>query len=289
MNTTRPALGVGLMTVANFGFAGMAALVKLMDTHLPEQELVFWRAAFSLPLLLLLVLWSRRGLLVRARGTILLRSVLGFIAMMLFFYALGRISLGEAQMLIKIQPVWVALLAPFVLGERPGGRVWSCLGLAFVGVALVLGPSLTAGVLGLAGLAALGSSLFSALAHMQLRKLGRTDPPDLIVFNFTALLLLFSGVMTVPVARMPDPGHWPLLVGLAMCAMAGQMFMTAAYRAAPAPLVATVGYVAIPVAMFLDWQIWGTVPSGWSVCGGALIIASGIGLAQQRRAPEEPK
>ncbi len=288
MNRTRPALGVGLMTVANFGFAGMAALVKLMDTHLPEQELVFWRAAFSLPLLLLLVLRARREFLVRARGTIVLRSVLGFAAMMLFFYALGRISLGEAQMLIKIQPVWVALLAPFVLGERPGGRVWSCLALALLGVALVLGPSITSGVLGLAGLAALASSLFSALAHMQLRKLGRTDPPDLIVFNFTALLLLFSGVMTIPVARTPEPGHWPLLVGLALCAMAGQMFMTGAYRAAPAPLVATVGYVAIPVAMFLDGLIWGTVPTVWSLAGGALIIASGILLAYQRP-PQEAR
>ncbi len=276
------------MFVANFGFAGMAALVKVMDTDLPEQELVFWRAAFSLPLLLLLVARARRGWVVKARGTIVLRSVLGFAAMMLFFWSLGRLTLGEAQMLIKLQPVWIALLAPFVLGERPGGRVWVCLGLALAGAGLVLGPSLTAGVLGLAGLAALGSSLFSALAHMQLRKLGRTDPPDLVVFNFTALLLVFSGVLSVPVARAPESAHWPVLVGIAMCALAGQMFMTGAYRAAPAPLVAVVGYTAIPVAMFLDGLIWGTVPTVWSITGGVLIIAAGVGLAYRRKPVEEP-
>ena len=287
MIQSRPALGVGLMAVANLGFAGMAALVKVMDTHLPEQELVFWRAAFSLPLLVLLVLRARRGWLVKARATILLRSVFGFAAMMLFFWSLGRLTLGEAQMLIKLQPVWIALLAPFVLGERPGGLVWWCLGLALGGAGLVLGPSLTAGVLGVAGLAALGSSIFSALAHMQLRKLGRTDPPDLVVFNFTGLLLVFSGVLSIPVARAPEAGHWPVLVGIALCAMAGQMFMTGAYRAAPAPLVAVVGYTAIPVAMFLDGVIWGTVPTLGSIVGGALIIASGVGLAYSHRPHEE--
>ena len=53
-----------------------------------------------------------------------------------------------------------------------------------------------------------------------------------------------------------------------------------------APLVATVGYLAIPVAMLLDGLIWGTVPSPWSIGGGALIIVSGSALAR-RHAPRD--
>jgi len=189
-----------------------------------------------------------------------------------------------SQILIRIQPVWVALLAPFVVGDRPGGRVWLSLGLAVIGVGLVLGPSVGTGIVSLAGLAALASSLFSALAHLQLRKLGRTDHPDVIVLNFTVLLLVFGGLLTIPVAEMPEPGHWPYLVGLAMGAMMGQMFMTSAYKAAPAPLVATVGYVALPVAAVLDWLVFDHTPTLWAVAGGVLIIVAGVFLAWQRPA-----
>ena len=279
MQSSHPAAGAGFMTLATLGFAGMATAVKLMGTALPEPELVFWRAVFSLPVLVVVVLRARRRWIVGARKTILLRSLFGFAAMMLFFYGVGRLTLNEAQILIRIQPVWVALLAPFVLGEKPGPRIWSCMAVSLVGVGLVLGPSLTTGVLSLAGLAAFASSFFSAVAHLQLRKLGRTEHPDVVVLNFTFLLLVFSGIVTLPVARMPQTDHWPLLVCLGMCAMLGQVFMTNAYKAAAAPLVATVGYVAIPIAALLDWLVWRTSPTPWAVAGGALIIASGIALA----------
>ncbi len=284
MPRSRPALGALLMSAATLGFAGMATMVKLMATALPEPELVFWRAAFSIPVLLVIVLRSRHAFLVRARWTIVWRTLFGIAAMLCFFYAVGRLSLAEAQMLIKIAPVWVALLSPWITGDRPGRHVWLCMTCSLAGVALVLGPSLSLGVLSLAGLAALASSFLSAMAHMQLRRLGRTDHPDAVVLNFTVGLLLISGALSIPVARVPEPGHWPLLVALGLFAMTGQMFMTGAYKVAAAPLVATVGYVSIPVASLLDWLLWGTVPTGWAVAGGLLIMGSGVVLAQGGKA-----
>jgi len=282
--STRPTLGVALMSLATLGFGCMTVMVKLMDTALPEPELVFWRAVLSLPLLVLLVLRARRAWIVEARWTLVLRSLFGFTAMMLFFYSLGRLTLAEAQILIRIQPVWIALLAPMVVGDRPGRGVWVSLALCLVGVGLVLGPAVGTGIVSMAGLAALASSLFSALAHLQLRKLGRTDHPDVVVLNFTAMLLVLGGLISIPVATMPQPGHWPLLIGLALGAMMGQMFMTSAYRVAPAPLVATVGYVALPVAALLDWVVFRHAPTLWAIGGGLLIIASGVYLAYQRPA-----
>lgn len=279
MPPSRPTLGVLLMAGASVGFVGMASMVRLMDQALPEPHLVFWRAVFSLPVLLVIVLRARHALVVRARWTLLLRSVSGFGAMLLFFYALGRLSVAEASMLAKVQPVWIALAAPALVGDRPGPRIWGCMAASLVGVGLVLGPDLTLGIISLGGLAALGSSLLSALAHLQVRKLGATETPDVVVLNFTFLLLLLSGLASIPGARVPEASHWPLLVALALCAMLGQILMTAAYRAAPAPLVATVGYLSIPGASLIDWLIWDELPSVPVAIGGLLIIAAGVALA----------
>ena len=287
MARNRPLAGAVLMSLATLGFAGMATMVKLLDRELPEAQLVFWRALFSIPILVLLLRRARQALMAKARWTILLRSVFGFLSMLLFFYALGRLPLGEAQMLMKVQPVWIALLAPVMLGERSGPRVWLCLVISLAGVTLVLGPSLSVGVVSVGGLAALAASLFSGLAHMLVRKLGRTEQPGTVVLNFTVLLLLFSAFMAGPTmgstAQLPQGGHWPLLVMLSMSAMLGQILMTSAYKVAAAPMVATVGYVSIPVATALDWIIWRTPPTGWAVAGGLLIIASGVMLAYREK------
>ncbi len=283
MPNNRPVLGALLMSLATLGFAGMATMVKLLDRELPETQLVFWRALFSIPVLVLLLLKAKQALVVKARWTLLMRAAVGFLSMLLFFYSLGRLPLGEAQMLMKLQPVWIALLAPVMLAERAGSRVWLCLGLSLAGVLLVLGPSLSAGVVSVGGLAALGASLFSGLAHLLVRKLGRTEQPGTVVLNFTVLLLLFSGFLAAPSAQLPQGGHWPFLVALSMCAMLGQILMTSAYKVAAAPMVATVGYVSIPVASALDWIIWRTPPTAWAVAGGLLIIGSGVMLAYRER------
>lgn len=281
----RPTLGVGLMSAATLGFAGMTVMVKLMDTQLPEPVLVFWRGLFALPLILVMVLRARRPLVVANKWSIIRRSLFGAAAMMMFFYALGRLTLAEAGILIRLQPIWVALLAPFVVGERPGGRVWWALAASVVGAGLVLGPSLSTGVgvLSIAGLAALAASLFSSLAHLELRRLGRTEQSDVVVLNFTVLLVLISGFLSLPVGQVPEPSHWLLLVALGFFATVGQFLMTKAYKAAPAPLVATVGYVSLPVAALLDWGLFQTSPTKWTVVGGLLIIAAGLALAIQGR------
>ncbi len=271
-------VGAAFMAGASFGFGGMTVMVKLMNAELPEQELVFWRSLFALPLILAVVLRARRDLIAVNRWSMLRRTLFGFAAMLMFFYALSRMTLAESAILIKLQPIWVALLAPLVVGERPGGKVWAALTAALAGAFLVLGPSISTGVISLAGLAALGASLFSALAHLELRRLGRTDHSEVVVLNFTVLLIVFGGLLSIPVAEMPEPSHWPLLAGLGLFATIAQFLMTRAYQSAPAPLVATIGYLSLPVAALLDWAVFQTIPSWWTVFGGLLIIAAGVAL-----------
>lgn len=268
------------MTIATLGFGAMTVMVKLTNRELPPQELVFWRALFSLGLLFPMVIRAKHALIVSARKTMLLRSVLGFTAMLLYFYALGRLSLAEATILVKLQPVWIALLAPLIVGDRPGRLVLLALALSIGGLAIIFGTQLTSGVVSLAGAAALAGSLLSALAHLEIRRLGRTEHPDVVVLNFTLFLVLFAGALSAPVAVVPSLRHWPLLLGLALFATIGQLFMTKAYKAASAPLVATVSYMALPIAALFDWLIFETLPSVWTIAGGLLIVASGVILTR---------
>jgi drug/metabolite transporter (DMT)-like permease len=80
------------------------------------------------------------------------------------------------------------------------------------------------------------------------------------------------------------PGHWPLLLGLAVTGFLAQLAITEAFRHGQASAVAPFEYSALAWAVALDWLFWHTVPDGYTLAGGAVIIASGIYLIR-REAP----
>ena len=93
-----------------------------------------------------------------------------------FFHITKGLGIADLTLLSKLQPVFVALIAPLVLGsrERAGWQIWLVLGLCMGGVALIVGPQMSIG--DTAGLWALGAAPSSAIAHVCVRGLSRDEP-----------------------------------------------------------------------------------------------------------------
>jgi drug/metabolite transporter (DMT)-like permease len=51
---------------------------------------------------------------------------------------------------------------------------------------------------------------------------------------------------------------------------------THAYAMAPAAAIAPINYLAVVLAGFWGWLIWGQVPDLWSVLGSLLVICGGL-------------
>jgi drug/metabolite transporter (DMT)-like permease len=71
-----------------------------------------------------------------------------------------------------------------------------------------------------------------------------------------------------------------VLAGLAVSGFLGQMAIAEAFRHGKAAAIAPFEYSALAWALVLDWLFWQTAPDGWTLGGGALIIASGLWLAR---------
>lgn len=62
------------------------------------------------------------------------------------FFAIDRgMPAGVSALIVSLQPILTAIIAPAMLGERVGGRQWAGLALGLAGVAMVVGEKLTAG------------------------------------------------------------------------------------------------------------------------------------------------
>ena len=270
-------LGSLWMLVAALFFAIMGALVKLGGERFSGAELVFYRSFFGLAPIL-----AMHGLRLSRFATPLLgkhlsRSLLGFLSLMLYFHAIGSLPLATAVTLNYTSPLFLALLLPFMLDERPHRLVLAAVILGFAGVTLLLRPSLHADEL-VAGAAGLLSGALAGFVYLQVAQLGRAGEPDWrTVFYFTLISTLGSGLwMAWQGFRIPEWRDLPLLLGIGISATLAQLAMTRAYRTGNPLVVGSLAYATVVLASLIGLALWQETLSvdRWLAIG--LIVLSGM-------------
>jgi drug/metabolite transporter (DMT)-like permease len=282
--------GLRYMAVGAFWFSVMSLLVKEAGTRLPSAQIVLARAVVTF--ILSWALLRRAG--VRPWGMnrkrLALRGLVGASSITCFYYSLVHLPIAEATVIQYMNPVFTAILAGILLGERMGRREVACVLLSLAGVLLVTHPAVLFG--GAARLnpwhvaIALAGALSAASAYTTIRAL-RDEHPLVVVF--------YLPVMTIPTIipllagarpRWPTPLEWLLLVGVGATTQVAQIYMTRGLQMERAGRATAVGYLQIVFAAAWGILFFGEVPDAWSVAGAVLIVGSTLALMSgARRAP----
>ena len=265
------------MLVAGFLFGCMGVFVKLGASYFSNAELVFYRSVFGLLVIFLIVRARRLPLATPYWKMHLWRGLSGFAALMLFFYAIGSLPLATAITLNYTSPLFLALFTTLILRERPPLLLIFAIALGFVGVTLLLRPSLHQEQL-LSGLMGLTSGFLAGIAYFNVRQLGQMGEPSYrIVFYFTLLCTAGGGLWmlahTFHAITLPN---FLLLLGLGVSATLAQLAMTHAYREGETLVVGSLAYSTVVFASLWGIALWDEVLSlpGW--LGILLIIVSGV-------------
>jgi drug/metabolite transporter (DMT)-like permease len=265
------------MLVAALGFAVMGALVKLGSAKFSSAELVFYRSIFGLLAIYAYIYAKKLPLKTPVLAKQMSRAVVGFISLVLFFYAIAHLNLATAITLNYTSPLFLALFMPFMLHEQPKKILYLAVVIGFVGIILLLKPTLhnndaLAGALGLA------SGAGAAIAYINVKQLSNLHEPDWrTVYYFTLVSTIASGAWLL--LQQFTALSWqdlPLLIGLGVSATIAQLAMTRAYRTGNTLTVASLAYVTVVLASLfgaLFWQEQLSI-SEWLAIG--LIILSGV-------------
>lgn len=123
----RPLLGIALGCGSGMLYSFLSVSVKQLS-YLPSNEVAFVRmASMAIPATCVL-LWTRKNpyslaLLRRSGWHLLVRSIIGAITTMLYFFALQRMPLGDVSVVFFSSPAFVALFSWWLLDERL--TIWS--------------------------------------------------------------------------------------------------------------------------------------------------------------------
>lgn len=185
-----------------------------------------------------------------------------------------------------MSPIWIAAIL-FTTGWWRGQNRFEW-GLAaailfsFIGVTMLLQPSFQADQW-FAGLVGLASGILSALAYLQVKKLGQMGEPEYRVvfyFSVTGLLAGLVGAFVPGGTGIALDAHslqgLALLLSIGVTATVAQMAMTRAYRLGKTLVTANLQYTGIVFSSFWGILIWGDVLTWTGWIGILVILASGL-------------
>ncbi len=270
-----------LMVLSSLLFASMGVCVKLASALYGTGEIVFYRGVIGAVFIYGLTRWRGGSVRTRVPAMHAWRSVVGVSALLLWFYAIGRLPLATAVTLNYMSSVWMALFliggAVLLGADKVDVRLVATVLAGFAGVALVLQPTLERDQFQ-AALAGLLSGMLAALAYLQVTALGRAGEPEYrVVFYFSlggatagGLLALLGGL---------HAHTWygaALLLATGLLATSAQMAMTRAYAIGRTLTNASLQYLGIAFSFIYGVLLFHDAITLTALAGMGLIVGAGL-------------
>jgi drug/metabolite transporter (DMT)-like permease len=279
--------GVLLMLGACALFTLMSALIKALGDRIPVAEIMFFRSALAVPVVLLVVARARPGRPVwQALRTSrfpahLVRAGTGTSAQACSFYALALLPLAEHTALTNTTPIFITLLSIPFLGEKVGIHRAGAVLLGFIGIVVIaLGQGAFGG--GLQGVAQIGvvvavlQGVFSACTTLLVRNLSSTEASTTITLWQSLLMTAFAGVVLPFVWVTPTWWELGLLILIGLLGGAAQVMLTEAWASAEVSALAPYSYSSLLWAILFGWIAFGDVPGLATIAGALLIVIASL-------------
>ena len=272
-NRSRSGRGILLMLLACIGFTVNSAATKLLTGMIDPAAILFYQYSLIVGVLLLcLPRIGRRLFAVGSARMQLLRAATFAANMALFIVGLSYLPFSTAAMLAFVNPIFVTLMAPLLLGEQVGWRRWAAVLVGLAGVVLIARPwSAEASWLLLLPLA---SAFFGALRDIITRRMTFIETSESMLFYSAVTVVVASGLATggdLP----PLDAHGLVLLALVAGGQLGGLYcVIESMRCAEASVVAPFKYSNLVWIIVADIVVWGTVPPLNVIVGSVIIVAA---------------
>lgn len=277
MNTESPnnniLIAIGLLMLSAFLFSIMGVCIRYASYTLDNYTIVFFRNFVGIFIFLPLIFNKGIGFFKTQKLWMhTWRALVGLTAMYGFFYAIAHLKLSNAMVFTYSSPIFIPLIAWLFLKEKITLSMLIAAGLGLFGVICVAKPD--SGMFNQISMIGLSASFLAAMAFVTVRALTSTEPPERIVFYFCFIGTVISAIPMFWMIRPYTVKELAFLIGAGLLANISQMFMSYAYKLAPAGQIGPVNYIAIIFAGTWGFLFWGEIPDHYSLIGFGFIFVA---------------
>jgi drug/metabolite transporter (DMT)-like permease len=276
-----PLRGIMLVLLACTLFACMDTAGKYLMTKFSVPLVASVRYGLHLIILTALMAPRHGQALWKTQRTrlVLLRGVSLSVATLFSGLALQLMPVGETVAIFYLQGFGVMLAAGYFLGERVSIVGWTGAIVGFAGVLLIARPGSALDPLGV--VFALTCAAVSVVYVLLSRLLSTTESTMALLFYVAVAGVLVFGTLLL-FNWQNYQYEWldiALLLFMGAAALTAHFLFTAAYRFAPASLLAPFNYFHIALAVIISWLVYNHLPDLPALIGIAMIATSGATIA----------
>jgi len=266
------------MIGAMISFTLMAISGRALEGKLDTFEIMTYRSLFGIVLVLVIAkMAGTYGEIRRARlGLHIIRNMFHFAGQNLWFYAILYIPLSQLFAFEFSTPLWVAILAPFVLKEQLTTSRILAASLGFFGILLVARPDMSS--VDIALIAAALCAVGFAGAALCTKLLTRTESTTSILFWLTILQAIFGIACAGYDGQIDIPYGteilWVLVIG--MCGLMAHFCITSALQCAPATVVTPLEFLRLPLITVVGYFMYNEPLEMLVFLGAAIVLLANI-------------
>lgn len=283
--------GTGMLLVVAAGvlWSVQGLIFRQIDVAGTWAVLV-WRSVGMVPVLLAFLAWRAGGSPLAAIRGVGMAGMLGGIGLVAAFagaiYSIQATTIANAVFLFAASPFLTALIGWAVLGERVRGETWAAIGVAMIGIFVMVREGLQGGAMAgnvAALLSALGFAVFTV--SLRWRKLTDTLPSVLVGGLFSIVVGAVVAAQLGQTLAVPvGDAVWSMAMG-ALTLSGGMVLYTLGSKVVPAAELALLSNIEVMLAPLWVWAFLGETASANTFLGGAVLLVAVAmnGLSGARR------
>ena len=242
---------------ASFFFSLMTLCVKKIENRIPIYELVFFRSLLSLLITSLIIKKRNINPVGRNKILLILRGLLGTIALLCIFYAIRNMPLSISTVIQYTYPIFISIFAGIFVNEKITRDIIIALIIGWVGILVILNPiqlsNINVEIKNISISIAFLGAICTALAYITVKKLSFTEDVYVIIEYFP----LVSFITLLPIVLInwvtPNWNELPWIIGIGLFTQLGQIFLTIGLKNLPASEASTINYLQVLFGSF--WWI----------------------------------
>lgn len=264
---------------------GNDAITKYLGYTLDPWEITFFRFVFAVLTLLPFMLYQGKKAFVTHRWKLHIgRGLLVFAAISLWGQGIKVSPITTATLMSFSVPLFVLLLAPILLQERVSWPMWVATLGGFIGILLVLRPSLQTFNQG--SLFFVVAAILFGLLDILNKKYVTQESTLSMLFYSSVVALAFITYPAMQVWRSPSMSELMWLLALGIGGNLILYFLLRAFSLTSASSLAPFRYLELLISMLVGYVFFHELPTTYSYLGAAMIIPCTlfIGYYQARKA-----
>ncbi|MEC8462110.1 MAG: DMT family transporter [Pseudomonadota bacterium] len=267
------AKGAWWMIAAAGALTAMAICIRYLPTY-SVLLMIFLRNVINLVLMTPSMVRQGKAIFRTERlGTHAIRNAFLYSGNVAWFFGVTKISLADVAALQFTSPLFTAIIAAALLGERLGGHRMVAILVGFAGALIIIRPGIIP--LNIGTLSILLAACLYSCAHVVTKLLSNTESGSTVVFYMSVTILIYSAIPAAFVWQTPALADMPAMIGLGITGYATHYCITRSLAVGDASFVIVFDFMRLPFSVALGWMLFTEVLDAWTAAGALIIFATG--------------